>query len=526
MTQIRRLAPERCPRCRGEQTFVVSEDRVECSLCGYVHGAERPPRKLNAAPGDLPASRPRDLSKYRATYRIIHDSRVSPYVEAAYTTAMDYVHRQQWPDAIRTLYRCLEYQRDFTDAHLWLGRLLDDPEARRKHLKAALGQRPTLTEALRELMVLDGELTEQMAAVDEFRMPERVAVGGAVKSAGVAVRCPRCNSPRLADEGGGQVYCEFCGYRGSPHATRSEIRGMSFLKANLSRRAQSVVWVVGDRVLKCGACGSQRTLARTVLKDECPFCGSTQVIETDALHTFEQPDGLVPFTIDEDSARKRLLAALNSRRERLKGWFVENRVDHYTLSGVYLPFWVFDVIVDVSRTVIVRETNNAGKGLSIPAAFVPPRQYNERLPDFLTDVLVSGVESPPRTLIERAGRFDLSQAVPYRPELIAQHAAELYTLDFDRAGLDAHSIVSSTMRARHSVPSGENEEITVFPMIQQMTYRLLLLPLWSAVIHEVDGDARPALVNGQTGQVALGTARKRVRSRAAKRPKNRRQFDR
>jgi predicted RNA-binding Zn-ribbon protein involved in translation (DUF1610 family) len=283
---------------------------------------------------------------------------------------------------------------------------------------------------------------------------------------------------------------------------------MSFLKANLTRRAQTVAWVVGDRILKCGSCGAQRTLARQVMKDECPFCGSMQVMETDALNTFEQPDGLVPFIIDEQTARKNLMAALTSRREKLKSWFVENRIEHFTMSGVYLPFWVFDVIVEISKTVIVRESQNRKNGLSIPAALSPARQYSERQSDFLTDVLVPGVESPPRTLIDRVSRFDLSQAVPYRPALIAQYAAELYTLDFDRAGLDAHSIVSAVMRERHSVPSSENEEITVFPMIQQMDYRLLLLPLWSVAIHEVDGDVRPALINGQTGRVTLGTARK------------------
>ena len=47
------------------------------------------------------------------------------------------------------------------------------------------------------------------------------------------------------------------------------------------------------------------------------------------------------------------------------------------------------------------------------------------------------------------------------------------------------------------------------PKIQNMSFRLVLLPVWVASLMEDDGDVRAALVNGQTGKVALGKAEKR-----------------
>jgi hypothetical protein len=41
-----------------------------------------------------------------------------------------------------------------------------------------------------------------------------------------------------------------------------------------------------------------------------------------------------------------------------------------------------------------------------------------------------------------------------------------------------------------------------------MSFRLLLLPVWAAAITEQDGDQRHALINGQTGRVALGRPQK------------------
>ena len=50
--------------------------------------------------------------------------------------------------------------------------------------------------------------------------------------------------------------------------------------------------------------------------------------------------------------------------------------------------------------------------------------------------------------------------------------------------------------------------IHVTTAIQQMSFRLVLLPVWIATLVEQDKDVRGALVNGQTGQVVLGKAEK------------------
>jgi hypothetical protein len=74
--------------------------------------------------------------------------------------------------------------------------------------------------------------------------------------------------------------------------------------------------------------------------------------------------------------------------------------------------------------------------------------------------------------------------------------------------MDAHEQISQQIHADYSHKESSDMAVVVAPMIQQMSFRLLLLPVWSATVFEKDGDVRPALVNGQTGRVALGKARK------------------
>ena len=173
-----------------------------------------------------------------------------------------------------------------------------------------------------------------------------------------------------------------------------------------------------------------------------------------------------------------------------------------------MPFWVYDALVDVSVTrKPVQSRNNDGiLGRSFATY---SRPITETFTDSMSNVAICGVTPPALELTQRLGEYDFDAMVSYESKLLAKHPAELYNIDFDRASLEARSTVSKFMREKHSVSYDNREEISVFPNVKHMDFRLLLLPVWVASLMEEDGDIRPALVNGQTGNVALGKAEKR-----------------
>jgi ribosomal protein L37AE/L43A len=497
---IKPLAPSLCPQCSGMKTFVVTREKIECQRCGYVvRDSSNRPMKPEAPRTPQPVIR--DLSRYKPTYRITHRGGVESFVEAAYTTAMDCVRRQDWEGAIKALERCIDYRADFTDGHLWLGRLLEDAVQRRDHLTTVLAHEPTHPEALRELMILDGEIEHPGEHFDEYTMPEVREVNGAVSTMLHKMNCPRCGSPNLTDDDAqGVIYCDSCGHR---QEKRSGIGKFNSLSAALiKQRSKPVRWIVGERWLQCKACGSTRTLSSEQLSETCPFCGSRNVIEQDALDTFRQPDGLVPFEISEKQALASVREQLKGFGEKLKGFFNPNKVKRAEIEGVFLPFWVFDCVVDVQRTIIDKR--------SYDRDYKPLKPYRvETLPEMENNILVSAVTSPPRAMTRELGKYRLTQAVAYEPGLIAQHGAEIYSIDFDKAAMDAHEIVSTELRSKYGSANITGDvTVNVVPMMKQMTFRLLLLPVWSVTLFEEDGEVRPALVNGQTGKVVLGKAKK------------------
>ena len=502
------LAPRICPQCASEHTFVILENRIECRHCGYALRKDdgQPLKPADVRPSVVPPLRQRQ--PLAASYRISNPDEVNQWAKAAFSTAQDCVHRQDWAGALEALLRALEHQPDFLDAHLWIARIDEDADTRRQHLTSVLAYQPGHLEAIRELMLLDGRLSPEAAAIDEHAQPQRVQAGGAVGTDTHTIRCPSCGSLRLdPDPLTGLMVCAACGQSQRPAAP--VVSGASMLtQALLERRAQPVQWIIGERLLACQGCGAQRTIPARKLSAECPFCGSNHVIERDVLQSFQQPDYLVPFAVRRQQAVDALRERLGTWTERIAGWFNSNRVERKQIEGVYLPFWVFDASVEVRRTIIQQSHSRDENRPRMQRASMQQAYQTYTTTDAVYNVMVCAVDWPPPSLTRRLGKFELSRRLPYEPKLLARFPAELYNIDFDTASLDARSIIAQTMRERHSGGGSSDQTVNVFPSVTHMTFELMLLPVWVVTIHEEDGDIRPALVNGQTGQVALGRARR------------------
>lgn len=141
MSRIRRLAPTTCPHCGAQNTlFVDAHRQLSCRLCGHRVGQkEEAPAPVVELPTPATALPPAELRRrYPVSYKLIYPNEVEPWAKSAYYTGLECVERGQYDEAIRALRRALEAQPDLIDAHLWLGRLLTDPEPKRQHYSAVL----------------------------------------------------------------------------------------------------------------------------------------------------------------------------------------------------------------------------------------------------------------------------------------------------------------------------------------------------------------------------------------------------
>ncbi len=484
-----------CRKCGTPLELNADAGLFRCPKCGFQR-----PETLDEA-----QERIRQRGE-RPVVALTQRGAVDLRARSLFENGQDALWRGDPAGALRAFQLALDVQADFADAHLWIAKTSADPAVQRDHLGDILARDPGHPEALRRLMVLNGQMTaEEAERSQEARAPLIQRAEGAVRTTATALRCPVCGGDLTTDEANGRVVCKFCGHTAPLETGRHASDGAEVLGAALlKRRAQPVKWIVGERILHCSQCGAERTIPAGKLSGVCPFCGSTQVIVQDALNTVEKPDGLVPFTISEEAAKNAIRERLKSVGERLAGLLDSNEVKQATMDGVYLPYWVFDALAEVSITTIDRRTPTSRSALLTEGSHRP--YENIRLSDGMISLAIPGVKMP--ALAGQMREFDLSAAVAYEPKLLARYPAELYDIDFDEASLAARSVVSDEMRRRHGQNSQRNVEVTVFTSVLQMSFTLLLMPLWVATLVERDGDVRPALVNGQSGAVVLGKAQK------------------
>lgn len=479
-----------CPNCGARMRYDFAQSKIRCFNCDYV-------------PLDAQIAQAQSRGPFKEI-DITHRGEVNANALAAFRSGHDYLRQGDKAKAAESFKRAAYFQKDFADAYLWLAEIADDEKTKRSYLSEVLALDGSNPEALRKIMILNGRLTpEQAARTHHYNDVRTQQVDAPVTAQTDVLLCPICSGNLTVDDATGVVECRFCGYK-EQRAPKHTVGSDSLNMALIERKAQAVKWVIGERLLHCNECGAQRTIPARKLSDECPFCGSTHVIVRDALGSFEQPDGLVPFQVTRDQAAQSIRAQLNTFTQRLASFFDNNRLKRAMLDGVYLPFWMFDALLDVTET-------RTYKGGSRSSRFaIAQSQTRTTYTDGVNNIAVCAVTSPPKTLIEKIGRFDLNAAVTFEPGLLAKYPAELYSIDFDKASLEARSIASARIREKTEIREGSNDqyEISVFAAVRNMSFQLMLLPVWVATLTEEDGDVRTALVNGQTGKVVLGRTEK------------------
>ncbi len=478
-------------------TLDVARGTVKCQRCGYI-----PLYDSNAVRDEPPRQQGVDL----ANVPIVSQQRPGFRQESLFREGMLALKRGDRDAARQNFLSALELDKAFIDPWLWLVSTTDDPKQQRQYLEWALAYEPNNLKAIEAIARLDGRLqgADAPLGASKGKGIRRLNPDAPIKAESDTMTCPQCGGRMVYDIAGGAVICAHCNYR-----KIIDVDGYgqhtSLIEAMLKRKYQAQYWEVADRVVTCQKCGAEVTFPPRALVEHCFFCHSRHVIVADNAESFEQPDGIIPFKRDEEKAVNAVYEAMNKGVIRRLTRFMRDPISHHEASAIYIPYWAFDALVTV-------KWNYPG-----------PVEDRGEYPYMLYDVLACASSTLDRKLLDRLEPFDLKQMRRYDPRYLASLPAEIYRLDVDEASLNARARMSEEARGRvkGTLPSRkqvavrtgysrdkdfgtESVELVLSAHISQMTYRLVLLPVWNVLLHEDDGDIRQALVNGQTGKVALG----------------------
>lgn len=266
------------------------------------------------------------------------------------------------------------------------------------------------------------------------------------------------------------------------------------------------------RALKCNTCGAQVSFPSGQLAQNCDFCGSQHVIESQAgSQGGISPSALVPFAVDNGSAKGKFKDWMGSL------WFrpsdLKSAAEVGDIAGVYVPYWSFDAWLQsqwqaeagyyyYENEVVVEMVNGQKQQRTKQVRKTRWQPAHGQRRDFHDDVLVVASKGLPKRIADKMRTFDTAQLQPYDPRFLSGFRAEEYGVGLAEAWQEAEQRMFQDQERACSgdVPGDTQRGLRVQSHSSQQMFKHILLPLWIAS-YQYNGKAYRFLVNGQTGEV-------------------------
>jgi len=321
--------------------------------------------------------------------------------------------------------------------------------------------------------------------------------------------CAQCGAVLKYAPGTSKLVCHYCGFENHIEHRADPIEEYDFQEA--LRQLSEPRTETAKPQIHCDECGAGFQFEASVHAGECPFCG-TPIVTTTAQTKPIQPKSLLPFSIDELSAKQQF-------QRWLKGlWFAPNAVKKYArsdtkLSGVYLPYWTFDsdTVTDyngergdvyyVDQAVQVMRNNRMVTEIRrVPQIRWTP--VSGRVGRFFDDVLIGACKSLPRKILDALQPWDLEQLIPYDDHYLSGFRSEYYQVELSEGFDYAKQVMDSVIY--HDIArdiGGDHQRIhQIKTRHSGTTYKHCLLPVWSAAFQYQNKFYR-FVINGRTGEV-------------------------
>ena len=318
--------------------------------------------------------------------------------------------------------------------------------------------------------------------------------------------CAQCGASLRFAPGQARLSCEYCGHE-QPIPQMDDDTRVTALQS-LDYHAAVAKELPPEafeetKVVHCDTCGAEVQFEENVHSSECPFCASPVVTDT-GTHRHIKPQAILAFRLSEREAHEKM-------GKWLKGlWFAPSKLAKYArstgqLSGLYVPYWAFDVATRSrytgQRGTYYYVTTGSGKNARRERRTRWTSASGRVQRQFL-DLLVMAAQSLPRANIRRLEPWTMADLQPYSSEYLSGFRAEGYTVALPDGFEIAKERMAEQIRAdiQRDI-GGDDQRITsVNTDYSDERFKHLLLPIWMAA-YRYRGKSYRFIVNGQTGRV-------------------------
>ena len=247
-------------------------------------------------------------------------------------------------------------------------------------------------------------------------------------------KCRHCGGVISYDASEKQLTCPYCG---STQQVEAEAVGRSAAEFEFTLETIKDAkrgWGRTRREVVCESCGSVVSVEPESLTDTCAFCGSNRVLARDITGDILRPTSLIPFEIDKNKCQARVRDWLG------RGWMHPAELREVRalrdLAGVYLPYWTFDARIRANWKAEVgtkRTKRYFEDGEWKTRTVIDWNWRSGRVHLPINDHLVPGTGRISQIILDKVKPFDLQGLVEYDPGYLAGWQAKTYDIPLQQA---------------------------------------------------------------------------------------------
>ncbi len=310
-------------------------------------------------------------------------------------------------------------------------------------------------------------------------------------------KCPACGAKITFNPKNQKWDCEYCGSKFSLEEMK-KYQNASSEESNTQKKKKKQKKLEDLDVYTCKNCGAEVMADETTTATFCVYCGSTTILK-DRIDSGIAPSKLIPFKkVKEDAVDA--FKSLYKGRPLMPKFFNDTK-NIEKITGVYIPFWSYDLKADGSidfTATDVKTWSDYNYRYTKTDKFLCKR--NSKMA--FHGILVDGSSRFDDDLMDSLEPFDFKELVEYNHAYLSGFLAEKYDVDSNKAIERADSRAMNTAISMTEATVLHHSKIVTNNSlkISKVDDDYILLPVWMVNIQYKDKNYTFAM-NGQTGEI-------------------------
>ena len=318
-------------------------------------------------------------------------------------------------------------------------------------------------------------------------------------------KCPCCSASLRFDGNTGMLNCGSCG-NSFKLEDMQKVSGMEQASAEQPIEwdfSRDDAWGADEaahlRSYSCPSCGAEIVVDDTTAATECVYCGNASIMPGAVRGDF-RPDAVIPFKKSREDAENAYRQLIKGKKLLPRAFASKKHIDKIT--GVYVPFWLFECDADADMTFHAQRTrthSTSRERITETDHYLVHRGGHMSF----SGVPVDGSSKFDATMMESIEPFDYSKMQEFDAAYLSGYQAERYDVDAaDAQGRANERIRNSTVEAFASTVVGYNSVVPQSANVRMNHGKVVnvMAPVWM-LNTKWEGKTYTFAMNGQSGKL-------------------------